>query len=54
MEKFKNKYTITESDDEALILEAAYLSGFEPSCDNIARTKEINEAVNFLITPNYE
>lgn len=34
--------------DDNMILEAAYLAGFEPSSDDIPAHKEIQEAIEFL------
>lgn len=34
--------------DDYMILEAAYLAGFEPSSDDIPAHKEVQEAIEFL------
>lgn len=39
---------ILEINDDNAILEAAYLSGFEPSSDDIPAHKEVQEAIEFL------
>jgi hypothetical protein len=44
---------VLEIDDNA-ILEAAYLSGFEPSSDDIPAHKEVQEAIEFLTIKHVE
>ena len=39
--------SVLEMDDN-MILEAAYLAGFEPSSDDIPAHKEVQEAIEFL------
>jgi len=38
--------------DDNMILEAAYLAGFEPSSDDIPAHKEVQEAIEFLTIKN--
>lgn len=40
--------------DDNMILEAAYLAGFEPSSDDIPAHKEVQEAIEFLTIKHVE
>ena len=37
---------------DSMLIEAAYLAGFEPSNDDVTGEALFNEAQNFLCTPN--